>query len=187
MEGNKQRRSEHEGGYPRMKPEQESTGFWGRLTGRGLATKKGQKMKDVFTDFETFSRKDKRLWNRLQTDSLEEQKKSAGEFVEWLNEMYKGFRKPKNVKKIYDNFLNLNSSSGVKLSLAKRLNLNKTDLNQLIVNIKSSKLKALNRALIIYKRVQKKNPNEDFLKIIDAIESRIRHLGNSFSSKIKRM
>ena len=89
--------------------------------------------------------------------------------------------------KIYDNFLNLSSSSGVKLSLGKRLNLNKTQLNQVLLNINSAKEKALRRALTVYKRVNKKHPNEDFKKIIAAIESRISFVGGSFSSKIKRL
>ena len=181
-EANKQRRSESEGGY-----QQESKAWYSRLLpGRGLASA-GQKMKDVFTDFESFSRKDKRMWNRLQTETTEEQKNSAGEYVEWLDDLYKGFRKPKNVKKMFDHFKSLSWSTGVKLSLGKRLNLNKTQLSQVLVNINSAKEKALRRALTVYQRVQKKNPSPDFQKIIKAIESRISFVGGSFNSKIKRL
>ena len=193
--------AQREGGLVTGRPRAATTGFlgkvWGSMTGRGLAStpstgvgvvsQRKIKMKDVFTEFESFSRKDRKMWNRLQTESNEEQKKSAGEYVEWLNEMYKGFRKPKNVKAILDHFLNMSSTTGVKLTLGKKLNLNKTPLTQILSNINSSKEKALRRALTVYKRVNKKHPSSSFEKLINAIQTRLSEVGGSFSSKIKKM
>ena len=154
-----------------------------RLAGQGLSVPKSR-MKDVFTDFDTFDAKDKRMWRKLQKGV---NKKNAPQFIKWLNEMYKGHRKPKPVKQLYDRLTNFGSSTGVKITLGAKLNLNKKSLAEIMKNISSSKEKSLRRALTVYKRLHKKTPSNDFAKIIKAIEQQIKLVGGSFKSKIKKL